>query len=350
MEDWTVFMDEFDKPEEEYQTTSGEITSYKIREGQAPIDISLEENIVFDLDDKSSECYKCGGKLCRKKDIVICQGCGIELNNEVNITEEEYSASAITECNVHADGFISVKMVGKNSYGYQRSLLKTCASYSKYRKQNTFKDMNNWNVHSKKHHIPKYVIREANDMFAVIKEHGYVYRKDGKKGVLSACLYYACYNNGISKTPGEIANFSGIEEKFQSQGDRVLRDLNEKNIIDIPVDVDPIGDYLDRYLKLLEIHKNYKPFLHDLINRAEKNRIHVLHDSKNNTKCAGVIYMLTDRIPELKKRINKDDIEAKCEISKTTFTRYYKVLCSFYRKIKKSFKKYKIPMKREWKD
>jgi len=167
------------------------------------IDMSLDEDIKFDINDRDSFCTSCGEKLFVSRNILICKSCGVELQNSSNMTEEEYSTSAITDCNVNSNGFIAMKMIGKGSYGYQRSLLKTCANYSKYRRINTLKDMKNWNIHSKKHHIPKNVIKEANEMFAQIKERGYVFRKDGKKGVLSACLYYACYNNNISKTPSE---------------------------------------------------------------------------------------------------------------------------------------------------
>jgi transcription initiation factor TFIIIB Brf1 subunit/transcription initiation factor TFIIB len=308
-----------------------------------------KEEIKFKTIVKNNSCYICGGILCISSNILICQSCGVETQNSSNVTEEEYSISAITDCNVNSNGFMSMRVIGPGSYGYHRALLKTCANYSKYRKINTLKDMNNWNNNSKKHHIPKNVIQEANDMFAKIKERGYVFRKDGKKGVLSACLYYACYNNGISKTPSEIAQFSCIEEKFHSQGDRILHDLNERGIIEIPIKVNPIIDYIDRYIELLDIDKKYKQFIIDLIDRAEKKHIHILHDSKSNTKAVGAIYILVERVPELKKRISKDLIEKECSISKTTFIRYYIILMQYYKKLKKVFKRHQIPMPIEWK-
>ena len=95
---------------------------------------------------------------------------------------------------------------------------------------------------------------------------------------------------------------------------------------------------------------NYKGFVMDIIKIAEKNLIHILHDSKNNTKCVGAIYLLIERVPELRNRISKEDIDNTCGISKTTFIRYYSIICKFYRKFKKSFKRNHIPMKSEWRD
>jgi len=311
---------------------------------------ATEENTNIDIKSTIKICHSCNIELIMHNNILLCSSCGVEANKSANLSENDYINSSINECNVNSNGFIAMKIVGKGSYGYQRNLLKTCANYSQFRKINTLKDMNNWNNNSKKHHIPKNVIQEANEMFAKIKEHGYVFRKDGKKGVLSSCIYYACYNNGISKTPSEIAHFSGIEEKFHSLGDRILHDLNEKGIIEIPVKVQPINDYVDRYLEILNIPKKYKNFIIALIDRAEKKNIHMLHDSKNNTKSCAAIYVLIERIPALRKSISKDLIEKECNISRTTFIRYYNLICTYYKKFKKVFKRHQIPMPRSWKN
>ncbi len=289
-------------------------------------------------------CTTCNIKLIIIGSSYVCDKCGFESEKD---TYSEITSVA-TNYNVNNNGFVSIRFTGKGSYNNQRSLYKTSADYSKYRKVNTLKDMNNWNNLSEKYHIPKNVIVEANEMFAQIKEKGYVFRKDGKRGVLSACLYYACYNNGISKTPTEIAQFSLIEEKFQSQGDRILHDLNEKGIINIPTKINPIFDYINRYFEILNIDAKYKPFIIDLIKRADDKNIHLLHDNKTNTKAIGSIYILIDRT-DYKKTITKEKIEKECGISKTTFIRYCDIIYNYYKLFKRVFKKHKIPMPIEWK-
>jgi transcription initiation factor TFIIIB Brf1 subunit/transcription initiation factor TFIIB len=365
-DDWDLFMDEFmsdepviiaDESVEKIVATETMPTIYsytgndsmtKYIVGGDMVNMSLEQEVDFADNADGNICYLCNSELIAARNMMICSGCGVESANHINTPEGGYSTSALNDCNVHKDGFLAFKVTGRGSYGCQRSMLKTCASYTKYRKNTTLKDMKNWNIHSKKHHIPKNVIKEANDMFATIKEHGYVFRKDGKKGVLSACLYYACYNNGISKTPSEIAQFSDIEEKFHSFGDRMLHDLNERGVIEIPDKIAPITDYVNRYMTLLNIPTKYTVFVLDLIARAEHKKIHIVHDSKNNTKCVGAIYMLVDRVPDLRKKITKELIESLCCISKTTFIRYYNVLCTYHKKLKKVFRRHGISMKTEW--
>jgi transcription initiation factor TFIIIB Brf1 subunit/transcription initiation factor TFIIB len=350
---WDAFMqlvstDEVEVNETSYLHSSSldsaptPISNWQILNAFESDEIKTKSNV------KKNKCHICNGDLYLSVNVLTCQSCGVESQNYSNITEEEYSTSAITDCNVNSNGFISMRIIGPGSYGYNRALLKTSANYEKYRKINMLKDMNSWNNNSKKHHMPKNIMLEVNDDFDKIKKHGYVFRKDGKKGVISALLYYKCYAHGISKTPSEIAQFSGIEEKFHSQGDRILHDLAERGIIQIPHKVNPIVDYIERYMELLEIDKCYKLFIIDLISRADAKHIHVLHDSKANTKAVGAIYILVDRIPKLRARITKDMIEKECGISKTTFLRYYNIIHTYYKKVKKAFKKHKIPMPSSW--
>lgn len=310
----------------------------------------IEEPVIVREIKKGSDMCDCGGRLLLNDDVLLCQKCGVEVEKNSIITDDNYSATANTECNVNSNGFMSMKIIGKKSYGLQKSMLKTCADYSQYRKLTTLKEIISWNSNSKKQHIPKNVMIEANNMFAKIKDHKKVYRKDGKKGVIGSCIYYACYNNGISKTPSEIAQFSGIEDKFHSRGDRELRALSEMGIIDLPAKINPINDYIDRYLQILKIDTKYKSFLTDMIKRANEKKIHILYDSKSNTKACAVIYILVERVASLRAIITDETISSVCNISKTTFIRYYKIICEYYRKFKKVFKRHGIPMPNSWRE
>jgi hypothetical protein len=296
------------------------------------------------------DCTSCGGELMTCEDKLICRNCGLEVTDTSGTTSEQYTITSLQDCNVSDKGFMSMKIIGKGAYCYNRCLMRSSAIYDTYRKGTTLRELLNWNSQSTGKHLPKNIMEEANNMFSTIKSCGYVYRKDVKKGVLSACIYYACYNNGISKTPSEIAQIVGIAEKFHSMGDRILRDLNERGVIDLPDKINPIIDYVERYMEILNIPSKYKTFILDMIYVADREKLHVLSDSKNNTKCIGTIYLLIDRARDLKSKIKIDSIDKDCEISKTTFLKYYNLLCKFYRKFVPVFVKHRIPMKKEWKE
>jgi transcription initiation factor TFIIIB Brf1 subunit/transcription initiation factor TFIIB len=350
---WSTMFDELQNDNIEITTDTlvgAAIYSISAIEALEQMQSKLDNRITFNQQTKQASCDSCGGILRTKDNVMICQACGLEIQGVVVSTQEDESITTSQDANVNDKGFVSMKIIGKGAYGLNRNLLKNCADYPRYRKMTTLKEMHNWNSQSNGNQLPKNVINEANDMFATIKDHGYVFRKDVKKGVQGACLYYTCHVNGISRTPIEIAKLVGIAEKFLSAGDRYLRDLNERGIINIPSKVDAINSYVNRYFELLKISNKYKPFVLDMIRKADDDRLHVLYDSKSNTKCIGTIYMLIDRIPELRKTIDKERIERECDISKTTFIKYYAMISRYYRRFAHIFALHKIPLKSEWRE
>lgn len=306
--------------------------------------IDLESDIILDSKHDSLICTKCNKPFSTDNHISFCKKCGIETDSLSNHTPSFVSD---TDHNTSNNSFMTFNFIGKNSYRYQRSYLKTCSNYASFRKNNNRKDMYNYNYQYEGKKLPKSSIKVAIELFSKIKEHNYVYRGNGKKGVLGACLFYACIINKITKTPREIASLMNIEERFLSHGDRILQELNEIDVISIPTCIRPLNDYLSQYFPTLNIPDKYKSFIVDIINRAEAKNIHINNDSKMTTKAIGSIYLLVMNVKDLN-RITKDTIVKECNISKSTFIRYYNLLLSNIPIIKPVFKKHKITMPSKW--
>jgi transcription initiation factor TFIIIB Brf1 subunit/transcription initiation factor TFIIB len=277
--------------------------------------------------------------------IIQCLKCGLE--SEIIDDTNKFSFSIENDHNISSNSFMSFNIIGKNSYCYQRSFLKSCANYASFRKNNNRKDMYDYNYQHDGKKIPKNAIKLAIELFSKIKEKNYVYRGNGKKGVLGACLFYACVIHNITKTPREIASVMEIEERFLSHGDRIVQELNEAGVISIPTILRPLRDYIDQYFPALKIPNKYKQFVIDLIERAERKNIHIKNDSRTTTKCIGAIFLLINRIKSLK-HITKDIIVKECSISKSTFVRYYNLLLINFTILKPVFKKHRIPQPNSW--
>jgi hypothetical protein len=280
--------------------------------------------------------------------IIICEKCGMERAWDLH-TNDTYNMSIDQNYNTMNNSFMTFSIVGQNSYNLNRSLLKTCADYSLYRHNNNKKEIINRIYRYEGSKPPMNIVNQTADLFDKIKNKGYVYRGDGKLGVIAACLYYVSIENNLTRTPKEIAAIMQIEDKFLSQGDRILQELNELGVISIQTTHKPLNDYLNTYLPKLKIPDKYRGFIVDIISRAEKKHLHIRNESRLTTKIVGVIYLLTQRVPELKD-IKKNTISEECNnISKATYTRYYTLICSEYKIMKKCFRKHKIPMPVEWK-
>lgn len=316
-------------------------------ESQEPINLEVKVDVQSE-EKMYNMCPKCQVQAHVSEGIVCCSKCGYT-KIVMNHISTAYSASLDKDHNTAKNSFMSFKVVGKNCYGYQRSLLKTCSNYKAFSKNTNKKDLHNFVFQYEGKKIPKNVIDLSIELFSQIKDAGYVFRGNGKRGVMGACLFYACVIKGITKTPREISAIMKIEERFLSSGDRVLQELNELKVIEIPTNFDPLRHYVHQYFPSLGIDPIYEEFIIDIIKRAERKNIHIRNDSRMTTKCVGAIYLLTTRVPELN-HITKEDIVRECsKISKSTFIRYFNLLCENHKKIRHVFKRHGIRMPLEWK-
>ncbi len=309
--------------------------------------ISLEKKVEVEKQKDYKICPQCNVR-CKIYDAsLICESCGLE--RDWQGTMEGYNESIDQNYSTSKSSYVSFNLIGNGSYCYQRSFLKTCASYSSYRTNNNKKEIVNIIYQYENSKPPINVINTAADLFDRIVQSGRVYRKNGKKGVMAACLDNACSIHGVARTPRDISTIMNIDEKLLSQGNRILQELNELGIIEIPTRHEPTDDYLNQFFPALGIPDKYKAFVVDLITRAEKKHLHIRNDSKTTTKCVGAIYILTMRVKSLR-HITKDTIAKECnKISRATFIKYQKHLYENHELIKKSFKRHAIPMPSEWK-
>jgi len=88
------------------------------------INLKLDRSLDFKFKKKSNKCVECDGQIISLDLIQYCKDCGIETGNLSSSTEDHYSVSATNECNVYNNGFMSIKITGNGSYGYQKSLYK----------------------------------------------------------------------------------------------------------------------------------------------------------------------------------------------------------------------------------
>lgn len=290
-------------------------------------------------------CVACNGELVSSDGMLVCKKCAVELpsrEESVNIrdTNRNIDDSCVISCRMN-DGF---------SRGYNYRVVQSSSATEKYRNKRMYEECKHIFHNTKnRQYISDDVLRDAIVLFGETRKSGRVFRNRHKLGVVGACIYYCSMKHNVTRTIKEIANACDVEEKYISNGERYLQYLNEKKIITLVTKVNPVSDYLDRYLAILKIDRKYKPFLVELVTRTEKKKLHLIHDSKINTRCIGTIYILVTRIPELGKRIKPADIANAADVGKTTFAKMYKMVNEYSEIFKKTFRKHRIPMPASWK-
>lgn len=352
--------------------TEDNITSISDDEIQNKINlIKLTDDVDLDvqiqsIDTQSIEqniCIKCKMSYKITDDCLICENCGIEKPNECELSTDNYNLCLESNYNSNSDSYVSFSFKGKGSYGYQKALLIACSDYKAITHKEVSKELLNIIDQYEGYKMPKNIIHLSIDLYFTVKKKAIeyftaiygenttkkkiIFRGKGKLGMYAACLYYACIMENLSRTPKEIANIVGVEEKYMSTADKKLQEFHELGLIDLPINVRLIDDYINRFFPLLGIPLKYKDFIIYLLHRADEKYIHINHESRISTKCIGAIYLLCQRIPELK-HITKEIIAQECNISKSTCIKYYTLLMNNWMYLRKAFKKYRIPMPKTW--
>jgi transcription initiation factor TFIIIB Brf1 subunit/transcription initiation factor TFIIB len=282
-------------------------------------------------------CPDCKIRMRPMKNSYTCTQCGRD--NKVLEQNGEFSSSIIDNYNTNEYCSLSIKIVGKDSYRYQKALCRTSSDYSKIQSNNTNKQLSRFNSQSTGKRLPVVILKEAAELYGEIQKCNIVRRGNGRKGTLGACIYFVCNRHNITKKPKEIAMFLDIEESYLSKGDKLLRRLHSEGKIDIPVHHNPKDAYILQYFEALNIDNKYKSFVSELIDRASCVDMMGENNSRISTKCAGAVYTLN--IQESLK-INKSDIAKYCNIAKSTFIGYYEFLLQNRRLLKPVFNKYNI--------
>ncbi len=297
---------------------------------------------VTSKSDKSNICPDCSATTVIDGYYRRCTECGVEIKiSKSKIQNPEDGHSMQT--------FRTWRVVGPNSTSFQRSLLSTCSHYPSYSRHLNSNQLHNINYKNINKALPVNVINTATELFESVRALGIVVRGNGRKGLMGACIFYACRIHEVSKMIKDIAMLLEVNEKYISNKDRMLHAYHEKGLIQLPGNMNPLQDYIKQYLPALGISvEKYGQFIVDLIARAQKKHLHIMCDSRMNTKCVGAIFMLTTRVPELKS-ITREAIHRVCNISKSTFVKYYHLLYDNHAVLKKVFKKHKIPMDPSWK-
>jgi transcription initiation factor TFIIIB Brf1 subunit/transcription initiation factor TFIIB len=358
---------------------------FDIPEIDDDIEIDLKKNADDNLRIKQSSsstnvviCLDCNGEMFRSSRGMECECCGRiedDIGNDIDIVASESgnsgngSSDIINSYNTSDSSATPIRISGPNNYIYQKKLVSNTSNYKKTQKKTTNDQMINFVYQFKGSTPPKNVVLEAAELYYSVQQHC-IKRGEVRKGTMAACLYRICIIHNITRKPKEISDIFGIPQSELSNGEKILDELVASGLIKVKEPTTTLVDqdeqqmhaFLNRYFESLNIpvdedgiipvgRPNYKEFAHKLIKFTRKYRI--AESSIMSSKCAGAVYILSNKRKEL--QIKRDTIERECAISKSTFSRFsqavFNVLISEEEKnkkiksrLRKLFKNYQIPV------
>lgn len=168
----------------------------------------------------------------------------------------------------------------------------------------------------------------------------FVRRGNMKDEIIASLLYYECIRAGITRKKKDIAAFMNLPTSGFSRGEDVLRSLNAEGRIDIPVDIEPADDFVDRYLEALNIEDApSREFVRELVAISEEKKIGM--NLQISSKIVGAIWVL---IQNKGLDISSGALEkAADDMKKNTFLKFHKLVHENMSIFGAVFDKFSIP-------
>lgn len=266
---------------------------------------------------------------------LTCPNCGFIKTVIVENLEYEPSMSGY---NTNQNYHIPIKYVGKNSFQYQKFLRNNTSEYSIIQETSLKKILDRLNYQSNDFVIPKNIISNVLIQYKKIRNTSKIHRGEILKGILGSLIYYECLKEGIVRKPKELAKWYSISENDLSKGDKILRELEEKNIIELPINVNFNSNYILSYLKRINLDVSYEIFLLELLDNINELKIGN-PNARLSTKIASLIFLIS-----ISKQysISAEDISKEYDISISTFKNFYTDIFKNKDKLQTIFEKYNI--------
>jgi len=247
---------------------------------------------------------------------LTCPSCGYI--KTVIIENLEYEPS-MTGYNTNENYHIPIKCIGKNSFQYQKYLRNNTSQYSIIQETSIKRILEKLNYKSDNFIIPKNIISNVLIQYKKIRETSKIHRGEILKGILGSLLYYECLKEGIIRKPKEFAKWYDISENDLSKGDKILRDLAETGIIELPLNKDYNDEYIESYLKRMDLDIKYSTLLIELLDKINQHKIGN-PNARLSTKISALIFLL---IISKKYQISTETISEEFDISISTFKTFY---------------------------
>ena len=324
----------------------------------------LSSLIAIDSKEASPEDYKvCSDcNMNMETDInnsLTCKGCGYI--KQISTENNEYEPS-MNGYNTNGNFPIPIKCVGANSLQYQKQLRNTTSQYSIVQESNLRRRLDRLNFNSSGLYIPKAIIEKVVNQYKIIRETDKIHRGDIFNGIIGSLIYYECLKSGIVRKHKEISDWFNISESDLSKGDKIIRFLEEKKILSLPIYENNDSKYIKSYLLRSNMSLDYTYFMEKLLGIIEDKKIGN-HNARLSTKVSAILYLIylatkseTDnqfslgRLPPVTNTISADSIAKEFSISASTFKTFYTAIYNHREipEIKELFDEYgcELPIKK----
>jgi transcription initiation factor TFIIIB Brf1 subunit/transcription initiation factor TFIIB len=292
-------------------------------------------------EDICPECHQHG--LFNDDGVLICRSCHTEFNEIIddnaewrNYSVDDNRSSDPTRC-----GSIVNPLLVESSYG-------TSIGYSNNGLYSRLRKLNNWQ--SMPHHerslkmvfdrltqsafnsgLTLNIVEFSHKLFAEVSEkqnaegETKLTRGDIRDGLISACLFYACKEYEVLRSPQEIGKICDVSPSDVTRGINLFYELMKDNqSLDLNKYITKYSDFIERYCNNLEICAKITSEIIAFGKKVDDLKI-LTKNTPQAVACGCIFFIVT----MYKMNITKTQIAEKCGISVPTITKSYKRLLPY---------------------
>lgn len=281
------------------------------------IDIDENDDII---DDENLIC--CELPMQSDKTFLICSTCG-RMKEDYKNEQSSYTTKNLYMDTENDD--VNFRIKGPNNKIYEKKT--TINNNKNNQKKNTIKQVTSLKQNDTSNLIPDYILLKAANLYYESIQKYTTKRGNIKKGIMVIFIYYECLKEGILRKISEICQITKVDMKYVNKGMKQLNIYMSIGLLNLPIHIDIIPFYIDRYFKLLNIHDYYKKFVSELVYFSLDNNI--CRASRKFSRVIGAIYVL---IKLTEAPFSKDFLTQKCDISRGTIVKFCQTIMDILEK------------------
>ncbi len=309
------------------------------------IDFNKECKEITQIEDMSSKIMNNENLICIKCDstdsiitdsaggIVVCSNCGNVVNSvyDTSIEQKLYSDDSkgtVERCSGITSAFLPQTSLGTTISGSPYNRLKKLQQWSAM----PYKEKSLYNV--LKTIQLKCIEDDAKILYKNISESKHevgknkgkviIIRGVNRRGLIAACVFYACKRKGKSKGPKEIATLFDLKYKDLTKGCKIFKRLLKMKYMPYDTQVAKPEHYIADFCHELGLNKSIIEQSTSLSINIQKLNVGTTHTPVSVAIGSILVIMKRNNIP-----INKNQISAKLNMSAVTISKTQKKILKF---------------------
>lgn len=300
---------------------------------------SLESESTKDKEIKDGKCCECKENYQIEQGMIKCKVCLNIISNIVENPEWRYygvgggesKSSDPTRCGMPVNTLLPESSVGSSiSYNSNTKSMNQIRKMQQwngmpYKERSLYKVFIEIQDICKANNIPNIIINEAKSLYTVISKTK-ISRGSNRKGIIAACVYFACKECNVPRSSKEIAEIFSLESTIMTKGVKKCQEIismnkkNKKRLTKSPsIQAD---DFIERFCNKLELDEESTKIIIEICKKSMDNNI--ISENTPPSIAAGCIFYYIKEHNITK--ISKKDISSICKISEVTINKCTKKL------------------------